>query len=73
MKNILFLIIFLLFNRVMAQDILWERSYGGKHSEYLLDAQPTADYGYILAGASLSIKSGNKESHNYGDLDYWLW
>jgi Secretion system C-terminal sorting domain len=56
-----------------AQDILWEKSYGGKHADYLMDAQPTADYGFILAGSSLSNKSGNKSDNNLGDLDYWIW
>lgn len=56
-----------------AQDILWEKSYGGKHADYLLDTQPTADYGFILAGASLSKKSGNKTDDNLGNLDYWIW
>jgi hypothetical protein len=56
-----------------AQDILWEKSYGGKHADYLFDAVPTADYGFILAGSSLSVKSGNKTEDNRGDLDYWIW
>ena len=56
-----------------AQEILWEKSYGGKHAEYLMDAIPTADYGFILAGSSLSNKSGNKSDQNKGDLDYWVW
>jgi hypothetical protein len=56
-----------------AQDILWERSYGGKHAEYLLDAIPTADYGFIVAGSSISNKNGNKSEDNKGDLDYWIW
>jgi hypothetical protein len=56
-----------------AQDILWEKSYGGKHAEYLFDAQPTADYGFILAGSSISGKTGNKEDASKGDLDYWVW
>ncbi|HMI07863.1 MAG TPA: hypothetical protein VK528_09985, partial [Flavobacterium sp.] len=56
-----------------AQDVLWEKSYGGRHAEYLMDAVPTADYGFILAGSSLSDKSGNKTSKNEGDLDYWVW
>lgn len=55
------------------QDILWEKSYGGEQSEYLFDAQPTADYGFILAGSSLSGKSGNKKQDNIKDLDYWVW
>ena len=56
-----------------AQDILWEKSYGGRQAEYLMDAQPTADYGFILAGSSLSGKTGNKTQENNGDLDYWVW
>ncbi|AWH86374.1 T9SS C-terminal target domain-containing protein [Flavobacterium album] len=56
-----------------AQDLLWEKSYGGKHADYLLDAQSTADYGFILAGTSLSQKSGNKTEDSQGDLDYWIW
>ncbi|MCP2025425.1 hypothetical protein L1276_000565 [Flavobacterium sp. HSC-32F16] len=56
-----------------SQDVLWEKSYGGIHADYLFDAQPTADYGFILAGSSLSNKTGNKEDDNHGDLDYWIW
>lgn len=56
-----------------SQDILWEKSYGGLHAEYLMDAIPTADYGFILAGSSLSNKTGNKSDNNKGDLDYWIW
>lgn len=58
---------------LQAQDILWERSYGGKHAEYLYDAIPTADCGFILAGSSISNKNGNKSEANKGDLDYWIW
>jgi len=58
---------------VYSQDILWEKSYGGKHAEYLFDAIPTPDYGFILAGSSLSKKTGSKDQDNRGDLDYWVW
>ncbi|WP_307295989.1 T9SS type A sorting domain-containing protein [Flavobacterium sp. SORGH_AS_0622] len=58
---------------IHSQDILWEKSYGGTHADYLFDAQPTADYGFILAGSSLSNKTGNKAEENHGDLDYWIW
>lgn len=56
-----------------AQDILWEKTIGGKHADYLFDAIPTADYGFLLAGSSLSRKTGSKTDDNSGDLDYWLW
>jgi hypothetical protein len=58
---------------VTSQDILWEKSYGGKQADYLFDAVPTPDYGFLLAGSSLSKKSGNKTEDNRGDLDYWVW
>lgn len=64
---------FLAVTSLHAQDILWERSYGGKHAEFLYDAQPTADYGFILAGSSISSKNGNKTEANKGNLDYWVW
>jgi len=72
-KQLLIVCGLLLCNCLSAQDILWEKSYGGKHADYLMDAQPTADYGFILAGASLSKKTGNKEEDNLGNLDYWIW
>ncbi|PIF32652.1 putative secreted protein (Por secretion system target) [Flavobacterium sp. 9] len=73
MKNH-YLLLLLLFPLIMqSQDILWEKTYGGIHADYLFDAQPTADYGFILAGSSLSDKTGNKEGNNNGDLDYWIW
>ena len=50
------------------QALLWEKSYGGKHADYLMDAKATADYGFILAGSSLSNKSGNKTSNNKGEI-----
>ncbi|MCG2611790.1 T9SS type A sorting domain-containing protein [Flavobacterium sp. SM15] len=56
-----------------SQDILWEKSFGGKHAELLFDAIPTPDYGFILAGSSISGKSGNKTEASQGDLDYWIW
>ena len=66
---------FILYNytEIKAQDILWEKSYGGKHADYLMDAKPTPDYGFILAGSSLSKKTGTKTVDNNGDLDYWIW
>lgn len=73
-KSIVLVSVFAICNLPLAaQEILWEKSYGGIQSEYLFDAQPTADYGFILAGSSLSGKSGNKDQENLGDLDYWIW
>lgn len=73
MKKLYLLLSFLLPLLTYSQDIIWEKSYGGQHADYLFDAQPTADYGFILAGSSLSNKTGNKSDDNHGDLDYWVW
>ncbi|MBP4139148.1 T9SS type A sorting domain-containing protein [Flavobacterium geliluteum] len=73
MKQLYLLLLFLLSFFSYSQDVLWEKSYGGQHADYLFDAQPTADYGFILAGSSLSNKTGNKTDDNHGDLDYWIW
>lgn len=73
MKKLYLLFFILLSVFTYSQDILWEKSYGGIHADYLFDAQPTADYGFILAGSSLSNKTGNKTDDNHGDLDYWIW
>ncbi|MDX6187773.1 T9SS type A sorting domain-containing protein [Flavobacterium sp. Fl-318] len=72
MKKLYIPLLFLPFV-IYSQDVFWEKSYGGKHADYLFDAQPTADYGFILAGSSLSDKTGNKTDDNHGDVDYWLW
>ncbi|MBD3581323.1 T9SS type A sorting domain-containing protein [Flavobacterium selenitireducens] len=72
-RILLLLLGLLLSPSALSQDIQWEKSYGGKHADYLFDAVPTADYGFILAGSSLSDKTGNKTSVNKGNLDYWVW
>lgn len=36
-----------------SREILLEKSYGKQHTSFLFDAQPTADYGFTLAGSSL--------------------
>ncbi len=68
-------LIFALFSTVItnAQDVLWEKSFGGQKAEYLFDGIATPDYGFILAGSFLSNKTGNKTEDNHGDLDYWVW
>lgn len=71
--SLILIVTFCLNSMLFAQKILWEKSYGGKHADYLMDAKPTPDYGFILAGSSLSKKSGNKTEDNNGDYDYWIW
>lgn len=65
--------ILLMVSIAFSQEILWEKTLGGNKSEYLYDIKPTPDYGFILAGSSLSEKSGNKSDEKQGDLDYFIW
>lgn len=55
------------------QDILWEKNFGGDKVEYLFDALPTKDYGYLLAGSSLSSAKGDVAQVSQGNYDYWIW
>lgn len=73
LQQLSYCVVFLCSSMLFAQDILWEKSYGGKHADFLFDVIPTPDYGFILAGSSLSKKTGNKTEDNRGDLDYWVW
>jgi len=58
---------------LFSQDILWEKSIGGKLADYLFDAVPTAVYGILLAGSSFLGKTGTKTDAIQGDLDFWIW
>lgn len=55
-----------------AGEVLWDRSYGGADSDYLLALKPTVDGGFILAGYSASPPGGTKTAPNYGLIDAWL-
>lgn len=48
------------------QKVVWEKSIGGQHSEYLFDMTSTVDYGFLLAGSSLSDKTGTKKIGGQG-------
>ncbi len=55
-----------------AQEILWEKTLGGTHAEYLNDAIATPDYGFIVAGSTLSKKAAKDHKKNAGDFDYFI-
>jgi hypothetical protein len=51
---------------------IWERSFGGSASDYLLAVQQTADGGFLLGGSSSSEPGGNKTAPAHGQYDFWL-
>lgn len=73
MRNIFILVLSFCTVLGFSQKVQWEHSLGGKHSEYLFDMIPTADYGFLLAGSTLSDKSGDITQSKKGTLDAWLW
>lgn len=53
-----------------AGELQWKRVYGGPGNDQIMDAAPTSDGGYIVAGATTS-NSGDV-SGNHGQYDAWI-
>jgi len=51
---------------------LWDRAYGGSRDDLLYTLQQTSDGGFICAGESSSVVSGNKTSAGFGGIDFWV-
>jgi len=51
---------------------LWDKRYGGSDHDYLNRVIQTSDGGYLVAGSSLSGKSGDKSQASQGERDYWV-
>lgn len=74
MKKYLYTLLPLLSSLVSAQgEVIWEKSIGGENAEYLYNAIPTPDYGFLILGSSSSNSSGDIRKENQGNLDYFLW
>lgn len=73
LKIFLVFAVFFAMQKTVAQDIQWDKSYGGQQADILTDVVATPDYGFLVGGSSLSRKSGNKSDIGHGDLDYWIW
>ena len=52
--------------------IEWQNTIGGSSDDYLNCIQQTSDGGYILAGYSNSLISGDKTENSIGGFDYWV-
>ncbi|MEH6405994.1 MAG: cadherin domain-containing protein, partial [Leeuwenhoekiella sp.] len=50
---------------------LWDKTIGGIYGDYLSAVKQTADGGFILAGTSGSMSSGDKSEDSYS-WDYWI-
>ena len=72
MKNLFsFWILLFLFAQIsFAQNIEWQKSFGGDSTDYANDIQQTKDGGYIMAGSSRSIEGD--VTGNHGSSDAWI-
>ncbi|MDF7811483.1 T9SS type A sorting domain-containing protein [Hymenobacter sp. YC55] len=50
----------------------WDRTFGGRSIDVLLEVEQTSDGGYILGGSSNSPISGDKTQANQRESDYWV-
>jgi len=57
--------------QLQAQDVQWQKKMGGKNADYLYDAIPTLDYGFIMVGGTQSNQSGNVKK-NAGSFDFFI-
>jgi hypothetical protein len=57
---------------VNAQEIKWQKTFGGLVQDELASIRETRDSGYIIGGWSSSGISGNKTVPSKGLTDYWV-
>lgn len=72
LKYLLVGLALLLAYAVKAQDIEWDKTYGGEGWDLLSHAEQTTDGGYILGGISSSGEGGEKSEASKGEEDYWI-
>ena len=65
--------LFSMYDAFAQQEVLWEKSIGGEFAEYLYNAIPTPDYGFLILGSSASDATGDIQKKNQGSLDYFIW
>lgn len=53
-------------------SVVWDKTIGGNFFDYLMDVKQTPDNGYILAGRSLSLATGDKTEAGFEGEDYWV-
>ncbi|MBD2757693.1 PKD domain-containing protein [Spirosoma validum] len=51
---------------------LWDKTFGGRNSDYLSAMVATSDGGFLLGGDSFSDQIFDKSDPNRGRFDYWV-
>lgn len=50
----------------------WDKTFGGIDGDYATSILPDGNGGFLLAGTSLSYRTGNKTVNSFGSSDYWI-
>ena len=53
-------------------NVEWDEAFGGAGDDFLREALPLADGGFLLAGFSNSNASGDKTEDSRGGSDFWV-
>ena len=72
MRSFIFFICILLCKLSPAQEILWQKSYGGTSWDELRNVLHCSDGGFLVSGFSSSDSSGEKTENSNGGLDFWI-
>lgn len=72
-KIFIFIFIFNYTAIFYSQNILWEKSFGGIHDDIFKTCVRTEGNGFLVGGASVSDKNGNKNQTKKGGFDFSIW
>lgn len=71
-RKLVFLLLLIQAHSLHAQNIVWQKSFGGSMDDFSSSIKPTSDGGFIHCGYSISNTSGDKSENNIGSWDYWV-
>ena len=71
-RKLVVLLLLIQAHSLHAQNIVWQKSFGGSMDDFSSSIKPTSDGGFIHCGYSISNTSGDKSENTIGSWDYWV-
>lgn len=75
-RKFVFLLFLIQAHSLQAQNIVWQKSFGGSKNDLSSFIKPASDGGFILGGSSHSNISGDKSENNWDTTlvtaDFWI-
>jgi len=66
------LLLAFLLQGISAQEVEWQKTFGGSSSDAMYSIRQTIDGGYICGGYSMSDISAHKSENSLGESDFWV-